>query len=195
MNKQVIPLFPLHTVLFPGGALSLRIFEPRYLSMISQCLRSESGFGVCLIRDGSEVGDAAHVYPVGTLAEIHDWHQRNDGLLGISARGVQSFNILEQEVQANQLIMAEIELRPLEVSQPLPSKFKMLSDTLARVIERLGEPYTELTAAYDDATWVSQRLTETMPIAHVQRQLLLEMTDPLERLEYLAAALRVFEYR
>ena len=80
-----IPLFPLHTVLFPHGTLPLRIFEPRYLEMVSSCLKTERGFGICLIRSGSEVGKAAETYDTGTLSEITYFNQQADGLLGITA--------------------------------------------------------------------------------------------------------------
>ena len=80
---EVIPLFPLHTVLFPGGLLPLKIFEARYIDMVSECLRNDSGFGVCLIRQGHEVGQAAITRSVGTYARIMDFQQYPDGLLGI----------------------------------------------------------------------------------------------------------------
>ena len=75
-----IPLFPLGTVLFPGGPLPLRIFEPRYLDMVSDRMKQQSPFGVCLIRSGSEGGAPAELYRIGTLATIVDWNQLPDGL-------------------------------------------------------------------------------------------------------------------
>ena len=77
-----VPLFPLNTVMFPGGVLPLRIFEPRYLDMVSDCMRGDVPIGVVLIRDGLEVGRAAQTYDVGTLGVISYWNRRSDGLLG-----------------------------------------------------------------------------------------------------------------
>ena len=67
------PLFPLGTVLFPGGLLPLRIFEQRYLEMAKVCLREGTPFGVCLIREGSEVGAPATHEELGCLAQGHRW--------------------------------------------------------------------------------------------------------------------------
>ena len=88
-----IPLFPLGTVLFPGGPLPLRIFEPRYLDMVSDCLRNDKAFGVCLIKDGREVGEPAQPFDVGTMAKIVDWDRTDDGLLAITALGTSRFRI------------------------------------------------------------------------------------------------------
>ena len=96
-----IPLFPLSTVLFPGGVLPLRIFEARYLDMIGECLREQKGFGVCAIRSGSEVGRAASCYNVGTLAAVEDFGRSEDGLLAIVAHGERRFRILHSRVEAN----------------------------------------------------------------------------------------------
>ena len=95
-----VPLFPLNTVLFPGGPLPLRIFEARYIDMISERMRSEAPFGVLLIKDGEEVGDSS-TYEVGTLARITDWYQGSDGLLGVTAIGGQRFRLQSAERQAD----------------------------------------------------------------------------------------------
>ncbi|HEY0720771.1 MAG TPA: LON peptidase substrate-binding domain-containing protein, partial [Gammaproteobacteria bacterium] len=99
MTRLRIPLFPLHSVLFPGGPLALRIFEPRYLDMVSRCMREECAFGISLIQEGDEVGDAAQPYEIGTLARISYFERRPDGLLGITVRGEQRFRIIDTEVQ------------------------------------------------------------------------------------------------
>ena len=91
VNQDDIPLFPLNAVLFPGGTLSLRIFEPRYLDLVRDCTRSNSGFGVCLILAGREAGEPATPAAVGTLAHIEDFYSLPDGLLGIRARGSRRF--------------------------------------------------------------------------------------------------------
>ena len=107
-----LPLFPLHTVLFPGGPLPLRIFEPRYLDMVSRCLREDRGIGVVLIREGSETGPAPEVHDLGTLGRIHYWNRRDDGLLGVTLVGGRRFRILASTVQPDQLVCARVELLP-----------------------------------------------------------------------------------
>ena len=93
MTRSTIPLFPLNTVLFPGGPLKLRIFEPRYVDMIGRCMREDTGFGVALIIEGVEAGGPARTANVGTLARIVDFEQLKDGLLGITAHGGERFRI------------------------------------------------------------------------------------------------------
>ena len=185
MNRLTIPLFPLHSVLFPGGPLVLRVFEARYLDMVSRCLKDESGFGVCLIKEGSEVGAAAQVYPVGTLGRITYWHQRPDGLLGLTICGEQRFHIIEQRVEVDQLLVAEVELLPHDPPGEVPEKYQGLVAMLQRIIGELGHPYINLPKQYDDAGWVSARLVELLPLEHIHKQRLLQEGDPQHRLEVL----------
>jgi Lon protease-like protein len=96
------PLFPLNTVLFPDGPLPLRIFEPRYLDMISGCMKQDKPFGVLLIKDGHEAGPAT-THSVGTLARVTDWYQGSDGLLGITAIGTERFRLQSVEQQSDGL--------------------------------------------------------------------------------------------
>jgi Lon protease-like protein len=177
-----IPLFPLHTVLFPGGPLPLRIFEARYLDMVSRCLRDNSGFGVCLIKEGKETGAPALTFEVGTLSYITSWDQRDDGLLGIEALGRQRFEILSRSVRHDHLIEAEVRLIPNEAPAPLPAKYQPLVDLLRTFINQIGAPYSRLPDDYGNAAWVGNRLAELLPMVHFQRQYLLELQDPLERL-------------
>ncbi|WP_126456679.1 LON peptidase substrate-binding domain-containing protein [Sulfuriflexus mobilis] len=184
-----IPLFPLHTVLFPGGALPLRVFEPRYLDMVGDCLKTDSGFGVCLISEGKETGKAAESFEQGTLATISYWQQLPDGLLGVTVRGQQRFRILDHEVGKNQLTTARVELFENEPVVELPSRFEMLANMVRDMLQELGHPYTTLPKYYDQAGWVSYRLAELLPISLVQKQYFLQLDDPLERLERLSAIL------
>lgn len=190
MNTIKIPLFPLHTVLFPGGPLPLRIFEARYLDMISQCIRNDSGFGVCLISAGKEVGEAAETHEVGTLATISDWHMRHDGLLGITAHGRQRFRVASSEVQKNQLRLARAELLPEEPAIDLPEKYLPLADMLRQMIEQAGHHYASLHTHYADAAWVGYRLAELLPFGSGQKQYLLQMEDALARLEMIFEKLK-----
>lgn len=189
MRRLNIPLFPLHTVLFPGGVLPLRIFEPRYLDMVSDCLRQDSGFGVCLIREGREIGAAASTYEVGTLARISWFDRRDDGLLGINVSGEQRFRILASEVQSNQLIRAEVELLAPELSCAVPEDYQHLAQLLRGILDQLDFPYAKLPRRYADAAWLGARLTELLPLKLELKQYLLQLDDPLARLERLSAVM------
>jgi uncharacterized protein len=189
MSRAEIPLFPLHTVLFPGGPLPLRIFEPRYLEMVSTCLRQGTGFGVCLIREGREVGEAAHTFEIGTLARITDWHMRRDGLLGIMAIGERCFRTCATRVLPNQLTVGSVELLAEEPECEVPGELGHLVDLLRRTLAEIGPPYADLQPRFDDASWVSCRLAELLPIGLHQKQVLLQIADPVQRLERLQGLL------
>jgi Lon protease-like protein len=119
------PLFPLNTVLFPDGPLPLRIFEPRYLDMISGCMKQDKPFGVLLIKDGHEAGPAT-THSVGTLARVTDWYQGSDGLLGITAIGTERFRLQSVEQQSDGLNVGEIELLPPIEPLALPAAYRAL---------------------------------------------------------------------
>ncbi|MDJ0711154.1 MAG: LON peptidase substrate-binding domain-containing protein [Woeseiaceae bacterium] len=178
-----VPLFPLNTVLFPGGPLPLRIFESRYLDMISNCLKSDVPFGVLLIRDGGEVGPAT-THEIGTLAQIIDWYQGSDGLLGITAIGTQRFRLLSAERQEDGLNVGKIELLPDVETMPLPSEFRALPDILASIIDDLGRLYENLGRRYDDAAWMAYRFAEILPVEMARKQACLESDDVLHCLRF-----------
>lgn len=185
MNTETltIPLFPLNAVLFPGGQLPLRIFEPRYLDMISNCMKNESGFGICLIKSGEETGKAPEVHKLGTLCDISYFNMQSDGLLGITAQGKQRFRILEKQVLENQLIVAEVQLLEQEASVPIELKYAPSVSLLENLFQQLGQPYTRMKKHYECASWVSSRLTELLPIELIKKQGFLEMDDPISRLD------------
>ena len=184
-----ISLFPLSTVLFPGGPLPLRVFEIRYLDMVSRCLKNNQGFGVCLIEQGSETG-AARTYIVGTLARIRDWSNGPDGLLHILAMGERRFRVLRMRAQHDGLNLGEIEWLPEEPSAPLPESAQPLVEVLRQGLAQLTERYAMVTPAYDDAVWVAYRLAEILPLPLVQRQHLLELNDVRLRLDIIATLLQ-----
>jgi len=190
-----LPLFPLHTVLFPGGPLPLRIFEPRYLEMVSRCLQQESGFGVALIRQGREVGEAAVTHEVGTVARIVDWHQRHDGLLGVSSRGERRFRILSTRVQPNQLTVAEVALWPDPPPVSVADRHLVLTDLLRQLLDQAGHVYAEVPRRFGDAEWVGCRLSELLPLGNARKQALLEIEDPVARLDELLGLLSGLELR
>lgn len=176
------PLFPLRTVLYPGGPLPLRIFEARYLDMISDCLKQERPFGVLLIRSGSESGPAT-TYEIGTLARITDWYQGSDGLLGVTAIGEERFRLIDHARQPDGLNVGDVEPLPDRQRLALPDEFRPLAGILAGVLDDLGRLYESLERRYDDADWVGYRFAEILPISPEEKQYCLELEDPLERLQ------------
>ena len=183
-----LALFPLNLVLFPDGPLPLRIFETRYYDMVRRCMREGQGFGVVAIREGHEAGLAeTDFYDVGTRAEIVDFHQLADGLLGLSCVGRQRFRILERSRQSDGLHLGEVDWLKNEPAEPVPARHARLSKLLATVLPQLGEVYVNFHMRLDDAAWVGHRLAEILPIPLAEKQRYLEMDDPVERLDGLAA--------
>jgi uncharacterized protein len=189
-----VPLFPLGTVLYPGGQLQLRIFEPRYLDLVRECTRTGSAFGVCLILEGAEVGAPALPAAIGTLAHIVDFSHREDGLLGISAEGGSRFRVLRTRARSDGLLRGDVQLWPDEMPQEVPVEFALLQTILERLIETMGPHWRHAPRSYyDDAGWLGFRLAELLPLAREEQQQLLEMTDPMQRLTTLRDILPRFQ--
>lgn len=180
-----LPLFPLHTVLFPQGVLPLRIFEPRYVDMIGHCMREGDSFGVVLIHSGAEVGDVAETAAVGTSARIIDFNNLPDGLLGITCRGERKFRVLERWQRPDGLYVGRIEYLEAETRVAVPQKYHALVDLLRKMLPALGEPYASMPGDFADASWVGSRLAELMPLSPPDKLKLLLLDDPIARLEWL----------
>jgi len=185
-----IPLFPLNTVVFPGGLLPLRIFEPRYLRMVRECLTQEQSFAVLLIREGGEAGSAAHFNDLGTLASIVDFDQRDDGLLGITALGQRRLRALSRQVAPDRLISGLVELLPEEEPVPLADEYEGAADLLQRIVSQLPAPLNYPEADFDDASWVSGRLAELLPLPLAFKQDLLNLDDAEQRMDVLFGILQ-----
>ena len=184
-----LPLFPLHTVLFPGGRLPLRIFEQRYMDMAKACLRDGAPFGVCSIREGSEVGAPAIPANVGCLARIAEWDMPQLGLLHIVVLGERRFRIAKRRVQPDGLARATAEILDEDIDSPVPET----CSTCARLLERLIEQQPGLFPAphrLDSSSWVSARLAEVLPLPLSAKQELLELTGGGARLERINVLLR-----
>jgi hypothetical protein len=183
--REEIPLFPLDTVLFPGGSLALRIFETRYIDLVRRCMRDGSGFGVALIREGQEAGGPAATYDVGTYARIVDFSQQPDGLLGIRALGERRFRILARRRARDGLNLADIEWLPVEPQCALPEEYAELGPAIDAALTQIGDLYASAERHPEDASWVASRLAEVLPVPAVHKQHCLELDDPLARLAYL----------
>lgn len=184
-HRLDIPLFPLHTVLFPGGALPLKIFEQRYLDMAAACMKGQTPFGICLIAEGGETGGPAEPHAVGTLAEITAWEMPQLGILLVTARGGRRFRILDTHAGPDRLLRARVELIPESAAVPIPPERKRVLPLLRGIASDLGSERMPEPHRFDDAGWVSWRLTEVLPVQNLAKQKLLELDDPLARLEIL----------
>lgn len=180
-------IFPLGTVLFPGGTLPLKIFEQRYIEMTKACLRDNRPFGVCLIREGREVGAPAVPETIGCLADIESWDMPQLGLFHLVARGGERFRLLETRVASNGLMTGSIErIAPDAAAGEVD---RACQDVLKLVIDRVGASSFPAPIALDDASWVGYRLAEILPLDPPVRQQLLELHDAGERLARLRAML------
>jgi Lon protease-like protein len=179
-----LPLFPLGTVLFPGGLLPLRLFEQRYLEMAKACLRDGAPFGVCRIREGAEVGAPATPETVGCLARIVQWDMQQFGLLQVVAQGAERFRILERRLQDDGLARARVELLPEEVDAPVPEHLSICRQLVERIAAEHGERVFAQPLRLDSCAWVGARLAEILPLPGPFKQELLEL-DGLPRLEAL----------
>ena len=186
---MIVPLFPLHSVLFPGGRLPLKIFEARYMDMAKACLKDNSPFGVCLIAAGEEVarsgGTAATPHPVGTLAQIAEWDMPQLGVLQVVAEGGDRFRIRSHQTRASGLLEAEIE----PIAEPPVTK---IPGDYARLVPLLRAIIVEMTSKgqgpaaphrFFDAGWLGMRYAEILPVGTLAKQKLLEMEDSIDRLE------------
>jgi Lon protease-like protein len=180
-DPDMIPLFPLNTVLFPGGRLALRIFEARYLDMVSECLRSDHGFGVCLIREGSEVGQA-RIHEIGTMAHITNWDRLEDGLLGLTVFGERRFEVLETETRPDGLLVGKLRYTADQAPVQVPTELTPVASLLEEVLEQFGETPGSVPRHLDEAGWVADRMAELLPLELAAKQRLLETGDAVERL-------------
>lgn len=207
LSLQDLPLFPLQTVLFPGGWLPLRIFEVRYLDMIKRCHAAGAPFGVVCLSEGSEVrrpdpnkpdGLAQdHFYHVGTLAHIEQLTAPQAGLLLVQARGQQRFRITASHLLPHGLWVADVTLDAAEpviaVPEYLSPTREILQQVLAHLRERepqaVPEQPTQLLGQWDDSGWVANRWAELLPLTPELKHRLMALDNPLLRLELVSDVL------
>ena len=185
-DKRIF-IFPLNTVLYPGGVLPLKVFEQRYIEMTKACLRDGVPFGVCLIREGREVGAAAVPEPVGCLATIEQWDMPQFGVFQLVTRGGGRFRIREMQVAPNHLISATID--PIATDSGADDGDPLCREVLAAIMEKVGAERFPAPVRLDDAAWVGYRLAEILPLDARIKQELLELTDAGARLARLRGLL------
>ncbi|WP_027995256.1 LON peptidase substrate-binding domain-containing protein [Simplicispira psychrophila] len=200
LTLKSLPLFPLDTVLFPGGTLALRVFEVRYLDMVRKCHQAGAPFGVVSLRSGTEVRRAGapqeQFHCIGTLAHIDQLQTPQPGLLTISCRASQRFRILARTLLAHGLWVADIEQLPDDLHIPIPDDLAPCATALAQVLATLRQrdpqgstATTPTPAQLRDSGWIANRWCELLPIALPLRQQLMELDSPLVRLELVSDVL------
>jgi Lon protease-like protein len=193
MNASPIPLFPLSTVLFPDGYLPLQIFEVRYLDMVKRAIAAGTGFGIVTLTDGAEVRtpDATEaVAPIGTLVQIRAHAAPMPGLMQIQCIGTSRFRIDSSERLKHGLWMGQVTLLSPDQSVAIPDELEDTADALGRLIRTLQDEQVTsdempLQPPYrlDECGWVANRWAELLPFPAEQKLRLLELDNPLVRLE------------
>jgi uncharacterized protein len=199
LTLQSLPLFPLGTVLFPDGVLPLRIFEVRYLDMIGRCHKAGAPFGVVLLTQGQEVrqpGAREAFAGVGTLATITDFETPRPGLMMIRASGAQRFRITASDQLKHGLWIADVERLPADMVVPIPGDLQSTAVALGNLIQTLqqkaaspGQMPLQGPWRLDDCGWVANRWCELLPIPVQLKQRLMELDNPLVRLELVSDVL------
>jgi uncharacterized protein len=191
-----IPLFPLQAVLFPGGLLSLKVFEARYLDLISASLRENTPFGVVSLRQGTEVrkaGEPVVTEAIGTLAELIDVDSAQHGILQVRCRGTRRFEVISKEAQSDGLWLAQAQLlendEAVAPSEALLETVRGLANAIATLKQQGAEPFLK-PFLFDNAGWVANRWCEILPISVAAKQKLMELPDPQVRLQLVGEFLR-----
>ena len=190
---QNIPLFPLHTVLYPHGHLPLRIFEPRYVDMISECLKTNSGFGVCLIKQGAETGPAATCFNIGTYAEIVDFSRQTNGLLTITIQGKRRLRVLQTAVRSNNLLIGDIDWIASNESEEDLEEYQLLKELYQHIVENYDTLYTYEERESVSLAVLSYRLAEFLPFDNNIKQEILETDRVKARLDLIKTNLMSME--
>jgi uncharacterized protein len=187
-DPERLPLFPLQTVLFPGGELSLRIFEPRYLDLVRDCLKSGTGFGVVAIKSGREAGTAATPFPIGTYAEIVDWSQGADGFLTLALKGSLRFQIRSHSVMPNQLIVGAVTWLDKPRATASPERSERLNQLLKALCEKMSPTIDVYKAPAGNQ--IAYRVAELLPLPLSLRYELLCMESDLAQIELVEDAIQ-----
>ncbi|KGE51341.1 LON peptidase substrate-binding domain-containing protein [Xanthomonas axonopodis pv. vasculorum] len=187
-ETSTLPLFPLHSVLLPGAAMGLRVFERRYLDLVRESGRNGTSFGVCLILDGTEVGAPATPAAFGTEVRIEDFDVGADGVLVLRLRGTRRFRVQRSRIRDNGLVVGQVSWCEPDSDDELRPEHSLLATVLERMLEQVGGEFASVgPGLLDQAAWVSWRLAELLPLTEQQRLSLLQQDDPHRRLDQLLA--------
>ncbi len=191
---MIIPIFPLNSVVLPGGRIPLQLFERRYIDMLTRCLKEDRGFGIVLLEQaGQDTSQGAPFHPFGCYVRVVDFAPLEHGLLGITVQGESKVAVTRRWQQPDGLHMGEVMQLPVEPEQVTPRVHEDLVSVLRALCQHPSVRELELQIDYQDARQVGWRLTELLPLDIEDRQMLLEMDDPLERLEVLEGMIEALE--
>ena len=188
-DREDLPIFPLRTILFPDSRLPLRIFEPRYIDMVSRSMRENSEFGIILSRESTDP-KMFETYDTGTLAKIIDWDQGGDGLLGITTLGTQKFRLKELNKQEDGLNIGSIERIEKEGDYKPLKEFTHLVGLLQAILDDVNI-YDDDEKRFDSASWISYRFAEILPLRIEDKLKCLEIDDPIIRLNFLEPLIKM----
>ena len=208
-KQNILPLFPLNTVVFPGGRLPLRIFEQRYLDMIKQAIANDTPFGICApawgtpvgapplrgdpsaaIREGADTGSPAEPHDVGTCMRITDWDMPQTGILHIETVALERFVVRSTHTEPSGLLIGKVEDVSVEPPAPIPDDLELPVEILRHIIGEYGDAHFPEPHELDNAVWVGYRLSEVLPLTLSIQQNLLEMNDSVMRLRILTEFLK-----
>jgi len=182
MNKFTnIPIFPLKSIILPGGQFPLRIFERRYIDMVKNSLRNNSGFVIALTKKDAEYISSVHEY--GCYVEIVDWTQLDGGLLGITVEGKDIVKLSNCELDESNLLKGNAVAREQAVDHLIPEKYQILSKFYRKIYPEIKAYIFHNNSNYHDANWVGFRLIECLPIEINDKADLISTDEPLDRLE------------
>lgn len=193
---DTLPLFPLNTVVFPGGLLPLRIFEQRYLDMVKQAIADNTPFGICApalsaaIREGSEVGPPAVPHTIGTRVHIIDWDMPQTGILHIETQAAERFVVRSTRTEPSGLLIGSVDAVSVEPAIAVPDELELAVEILRHIIDEYGDARFPAPHAFGNAVWVGYRLSEVLPLKLSIKQNLLEMNDSVMRLRILTEFLK-----
>ena len=185
MTKRLMPLFPLQSIVLPGGLFPLRIFERRYLDMVRDCIKNNTDFSIALIRDNSKEEYITDVYNYGCLVKITDWNQLDDGLLGITVGGTNKVKIHDRNLEKNNLLTGMIEDIETEKEYMIPQKYLLLSRFYKKIYPGIKHVISFKKERYADASWIGFRLIECLPLDSSTKNKLIAMDHAIERLDML----------
>lgn len=187
------PLFPLNSVVLPRGRVPLQLFEPRYLDMLAECMKTNRGFVILMLKSKTEADASANFYDIGTYVRIVDFRQMDNGLLGITVEGEAKVVVVKSWREADGLNIGEVEWLMEEADLSIPEDYEELVSVLRALVQHPVVKELEMRINYADSRDVGWRLTELLPIDKHEKQRLVELTNPLERLSILHGIIQQME--
>jgi uncharacterized protein len=197
VTPSELPLFPLKGVLFPGGLLGLKVFEARYLDLVSTCLREQRPFGVVALRHGSEARggprETIEFETLGTMVELMEVDSARPGILDVRCRGTHRFQVLQSRQQADGLWLARVAaVADDDDSAPtaaLAETVRGLAGAMEALQAQGAQPFLK-PYRFESASWVANRWCEILPLSMAAKQKLMALPDALVRLDLVDEFLR-----